>query len=66
MRRSIGTSLSTFLAVAAMFVFGESVMQSFALAMGIGVLAGSFSSIFVAAPLAYILLGKRQKEFKKS
>ncbi len=65
MRRSIGTSLTTFLVVAAMFVFWASAMQQFAFTMGIGVIAGSFSSIFLAAPLLYIFLNRRQTEMKK-
>jgi preprotein translocase subunit SecF len=65
MRRSIGTSLSTFLVIAAMFAFGESVMQSFAFTMGIGIIAGSISSIFLASPLVYILLNKWKKELPK-
>lgn len=65
MRRSIGTSLTTFLVVVAMFIFGASIMQQFAFTMAIGVLAGSFSSIFLGAPLLYILLNKRQREIKK-
>ena len=65
MRRSLGTGLSTLLAVIAMFSFWESAMQSFAFVMWVGILAGTYSSIFVWAPLAYVLLGRRQKEFKK-
>jgi len=56
MRRSIGTSLSTFLVVVSMYVFGYGIIQSFAFTMGIGIIAGSFSSIFIAAPLAYLII----------
>ncbi len=65
MRRSIATWMATLLAIVAMYVFGASVMQSFAFTMGIGIIAGSFSSIFLGAPLAYVLLGRWSKEFKK-
>ncbi len=65
MRRSIGTSLTTFLVVVAMFVFWQSTMQSFAFTMGIGVIAWSFSSIFLASPLVYILLNTWKKELPK-
>jgi preprotein translocase subunit SecF len=65
MRRSIGTSLAVFMVVSAMFIFGASVMKSFAFTMGIGVIAGSFSSIFLASPLVYILLNKWKKELPK-
>jgi preprotein translocase SecF subunit len=64
MRRSVGTSLSTFLVIVAMYVFGSGVIQSFALVMGIGILAGSFSSIFIAAPLAYYMILWNQSQTK--
>lgn len=65
MSRSIGTSLTTFLVILAMFIFGASTMKSFAFTMGIWVLGGSFSSVFLAAPLVYILLNKWKKELPK-
>lgn len=65
MRRSVGTSISTLLVVIAMFIFGTGVIQNFAFTIGVGVIAGSFSSIFLAAPLAYILLWKYKKEKNK-
>lgn len=58
MRRSIGTSFTTFLVVAAMWLFGSGALKLFAFTFGIGVIAGSFSSIFFAAPLAYIFSKK--------
>jgi preprotein translocase subunit SecF len=51
--------------VVAMFIFGASVMKSFSFTMGIGVIGGSFSSIFLASPLVYILLNRRKKELPK-
>lgn len=65
MRRSIGTSLSTLLVVAAMYAFGTGVIQLFAFTTGVWVIAGTFSSIFIAAPLAYIMLGRFKKEQNK-
>ncbi len=62
MRRSIGTSLSTLLVIVAMYIFGTGAIKDFSFTIGIGVLAGSFSSIFLAAPLAYIAMGKYKKE----
>ena len=64
MRRSIGTSASTLLVVLAMFLFGSGVIQGFAFAIGIWVIAGSYSSIFIAAPLAYIISGKIREKNK--
>lgn len=65
MRRSMWTAFTTFLVVVAMFVFGASVMREFAFTMGVGVIAGSLSSIFVASPLVYLLLNKWKKELPK-
>lgn len=69
MRRSIGTSLSTFLVVIILFIFSyvynATLIQHFAFVLSVGVLAGTYSSIFIAAPLVYILLGKFKKEHKK-
>ena len=56
--RTTITALTTFLALAAMFVFGGEVIQSFTAAMLFGVLIGTYSSIFVAGPLL-ILFGLR-------
>lgn len=61
MRRSIGTSFSTFLVVLAMYFFGTDTLQRFAYTMAVGVVCGTYSSIFVAAPLAYIMIGKKKK-----
>jgi len=59
MRRSIGTSVSTLLVVGAMYVFGTGVLKTFAFTLGMWVLAGTFSSIFLAAPLAYLASAKK-------
>jgi SecD/SecF fusion protein len=64
MRRSMGTSISTLLVIIVMFIIGTGVIRNFAFTMGIWVVAGTFSSIFLAAPLAYLLLGKFSKERK--
>ncbi|GHC61712.1 protein translocase subunit SecD [Roseibacillus persicicus] len=49
--RTILTSATTFVAVLVLFIFGGSAMRDFALAMMIGVIVGTYSSIFVAAPV---------------
>lgn len=64
-RRSILTWFSTFLAIVAMYIFGEAAMRSFALVMGVGIMAWTLSSIFIAAPLAYLLMGKWKKELHR-
>jgi len=64
MRRSIGTSLSTLLVIVAMYIFWTGAIKNFSFTIGIWVLAGSFSSIFIAAPMAYLAMGKYKKERK--
>lgn len=49
--RTILTSVTTFVAVLVLFIFGGAAMRDFALAMMIGVAIGTYSSIFVAAPM---------------
>jgi len=49
--RTIMTSVTTLLALAALYVFGGEVIAPFVLAMIWGVLVGTYSSLFVAAPL---------------
>ncbi len=49
--RSINTSATTLLAVSALFVFGSVTIRDFTVALMIGVIAGTYSSIFVASPL---------------
>lgn len=59
MRRSIGTSVSTLIVVVTMFIFGTWVLRMFAFTLGMWVIAGTFSSIFLAAPLAYLASKKK-------
>jgi preprotein translocase subunit SecF len=47
--------------VAALYVFGGVVINDFALVMIVGVLAGTYSTIFIAAPIAYWLSGNRRE-----
>lgn len=54
MRRSLATSISTLLVVVSMYIFAWWLIQIFAFTLMIWVIAGTFSSIFLAAPLAYM------------
>jgi preprotein translocase subunit SecF len=58
--RTILTSLTVFLVTLAMYVLGTGVIRDFAFAMNVGVIVGTYSSIFVAAP---ILLWLNRKYF---
>ena len=53
--RTIVTSLTVFLAAASLFFFGGEVIHDFSLALLIGVLVGTYSSVFVASPIVVIL-----------
>lgn len=53
--RTIMTSLTTLLVLAALFVFGGEIIHSFATALIIGVLVGTYSSLFVASPVTIAL-----------
>jgi SecD/SecF fusion protein len=57
--RTIMTSLTVFLTILILFIVGGEVTKGFAFAMLIGVLTGTYSSIFVAAPILVDLGGKR-------
>lgn len=53
--RTIVTSLTVFLAAISLFLFGGEVIHDFSLALLIGVLVGTYSSVFVASPIVVIL-----------
>ncbi len=53
--RTIITSLTTFLAAGALFFFGGEVIHDFSLALLIGILVGTYSSVFVASPIVVLL-----------
>ncbi|HLO83068.1 MAG TPA: protein translocase subunit SecD, partial [Chitinophagaceae bacterium] len=68
--RTIMTSLTVFLTLLILFIFGGEVTRGFAFAMLIGVITGTYSSIFVAAPILVDLakdrpLGTKADEAKK-
>ncbi len=51
MARSINTSLTVLIALIALYIFGSTVTELFALILIVGVVAGAYSSIFIASPL---------------
>jgi len=57
--RTIMTSVTTLLALLSLYIFGGSVIKGFTFAMIWGVLVGTYSSIFIAAPLLNYLEVKR-------
>ncbi len=58
--RSVNTSLTTLIALLALYFLGSAVTQNFALVLIAGVVAGTYSSIFLAAPLLVALASRRQ------
>ena len=60
--RTIITSLTTFVVVLSLYIFGGTVIHDFAFAILIGVVVGTYSSIFVASPLMVEHFNKRQKK----
>ena len=60
--RTINTSLSTFIVLLCIFLLGGESTRSFSFAMLLGVVFGTLSSIFIAAPIAYITLGRKIKK----
>jgi preprotein translocase subunit SecF len=62
--RTIMTSLSTLVVVLALFFFGGEVLRDFSLALIIGILVGTYSSVFVASPIVVEWEAKSPKRFK--
>jgi SecD/SecF fusion protein len=60
--RTINTSVSTLIVLLCIFILGGDSIRSFAFAMILGVVIGTCSSLFIAAPIAYLTMGKRIKE----
>lgn len=51
--RTVMTSTLTFLVVAVLFVYGGAVINDFAFVLGVGIIIGTYSSIYVASPIVY-------------
>ena len=63
--RSLVTSITLLLAVLALLFFGGEVLHNFALALVIGLLIGSYSSVFVAGPMLVLWRGEKMTEVKR-
>lgn len=66
LNRTVNTSVSTFIVLAVIFIIGlffsgAASIISFSFAMILGVVFGTFSSMFVAAPIAYLIMGEKKK-----
>jgi len=60
--RSLFTSLTTFVMVACLFVFGVTSIREFALPLMVGIIAGGYSSVCITGPLWYDMTSKRQEK----
>ena len=64
--RTVLTSLTTLFAVAALFLFAGGVIQDFALALLIGIVTGTYSSVFIASPILILHQEQVEKRFARA
>ncbi len=62
LNRTVITSLTTFIVVLSLYLFGGTVIHDFAFALMIGVVVGTYSSIFIASPIMVEYFLKREKK----
>ena len=63
--RTFSTSFSTALPLLAMFIFGGETIRGFVFAILLGVIVGTYSTIFIASPIAYDIQEKQAKKAQK-
>jgi preprotein translocase subunit SecF len=59
--RTVITAGTTFLSVLALFLFGGEVLEGFAFTMLVGIVSGTYSTVFIAASIALLVAGKQAK-----
>lgn len=64
--RTMNTSGTTIVTLLAIFLFGGTVIRGFILALLVGIVVGTYSSVFVATPVSYDMMRKGSKAFKKT
>ena len=64
--RTVNTSLTTLIVLLAIFIFGGDSIKGFMFALIIGVIVGTYSSLFIASPIMYDTTEKLDKKKKKS
>ncbi len=60
--RTINTSLTTFMVLLIIFIFGGEVIRGFVFAIMIGIIVGTYSSIFIASPITYDTMRREEKK----
>ena len=63
--RTMNTSGTTLVTLLAIFIFGGETLRGFIFALLLGVVIGTYSSVFVATPIAYDILRRKEKVAKK-
>lgn len=63
-RRSLYTSMSTLIPITALLIFGEATLSDFAFALLVGIVAGTYSSIFIASPVLSLFKAWRDRRAK--
>ena len=61
LRRTLSTSLTTLIVLVAIFFFGGTSIKGFIFALLFGIFIGTYSSVFVATPIAFDSLSKKRK-----
>ncbi|HCO67331.1 MAG TPA: protein translocase subunit SecF, partial [Dysgonomonas sp.] len=64
--RTVNTTLSSMLVVFCIFILGGDTIRSFSFAMLLGIFLGSYSSLFIATPIAYLMLKRKKVEIAKT
>jgi SecD/SecF fusion protein len=62
--RTVNTSLTTLIVLLAIFIFGGDSIKGFMFALIIGVIVGTYSSLFIASPIMYDTTEKLDKKSK--
>lgn len=63
--RSINTSLTTLITISALYILGSEAIKDFALPLIVGFLSGTYSSIFIASPVWYLLKNRNTKKLEQ-
>ena len=63
--RTVITSVTTFMACIALLVFGGVVLKDFSLALALGIIIGTYSSVFVASPIVAIWRGEKMVQVRR-
>ena len=63
--RTINTSLTTFFVLLVIFIFGGEVIRGFMFALMVGVIVGTYSSLFIASPIMLDTMGAKGESSKK-